>query len=420
MVVASASTGAPILAQGELERYADAVTRGCLALRDGDTLFVQGQPGHRELMVGLAEAAYRAGARYVELQYLDARVQAARVRHAREEYLGPISPWGVKQLRAHLAPESAVVTIIGESDPGVFDGLPSQRVAEDSLRPFSKVPWYIRAIRLGRRRWTGVAWPTPFWAQEVYPELSRGEAQRRLALDLLDFCRLGPDDPPGHEGWTSHVEAIWRRGQALSRLELETLELRAPGTQLTVRLATGTRWLGGRDEVHGRLVCANFPTEENFTSPEARATEGTFRCTRPLSFKGRMIHGIEGAFRAGRLVRLDAATEEDREFLAAFIASDRNADRLGEVALVDASSRIGRAGRVYANTLVDENAVAHIAFGMGFSESRMPDGRSRSERGVNRASLHLDVMIGSDDFEATGFASGGRRIPLIRDGAWQV
>jgi aminopeptidase len=152
------------------------------------------------------------------------------------------------------------------------------------------------------------------------------------------------------------------------------------------------------------------------TSPEPRATSGTFRCTFPLSFRGRLIHGLRGEFSKGRLVRLEADSDDDRDFVAAYIDTDRMGRRLGEVALVDSSSRIGQTGRIYYNTLLDENAAAHIAFGSGF-------GGTRSEtpaRGINRSVTHLDVMIGSPDLEATGVDARGRRIPLIREGAWQI
>jgi aminopeptidase len=417
-MVTSGSDG--LLDSPELGRYADAVVQACLHLDEGETLFVQGQLAHRELMVALVEAGYRAGARAVDVQYGDPRVQAARVRHAKDEYLGPTTPWTRKRLRSQLEPSACVVTVLGEADPGVFDGLPHERLAEDSLRPLKKLGWYIRAIEAGRRRWTGVAWPTEYWAGTVYPDVEPREAQARLARDLLWFCRLGPDDPPGTVGWTRHVESIAGRAATLTDLQLERVELRGPGTELSVQLAPDTRWLGGQERTaDGAMVAANFPTEENFTSPEARGTEGTFRCSRPLSFQGRMIEGIAGEFRSGRLVRLEAQVEDDRDFLAAFLDSDRNARRLGEVALVDSSSRIGQTGRVYWNTLIDENAVAHIAFGSGFGNTRVADSGGRGRRGVNHANLHLDVMIGSDDLEATGVVSG-RRIPLIREGNWQI
>jgi aminopeptidase len=270
-------------------------------------------------------------------------------------------------------------------------------------------------VMRGARRWVGMSWPTAYWSSQVYPDLDPQEAQRKLLEELLWFCRLGPDDPPGYEGWTGHVDTLAARARALTELELERVELRGPDTDLTVRLAPGTQWLGGQEEnAQGFLLAGNIPTEENFTSPDPPGTEGIFRCSRPLDFRGRTIEGISGEFHRGRLVRLEADDEDDREFLAAHIDADRNADRLGEVALVDTSSRIGRTGRVYSNTLLDENAVAHIAFGAGFGQTR-----KQGARRPNKANLHLDVMIGTDDFEATGYA-GGRAVPLIREGLWQI
>jgi aminopeptidase len=168
---------------------------------------------------------------------------------------------------------------------------------------------------------------------------------------------------------------------------------------------------------HGSRLAPNMPTEETFTSPHADGTNGAFTCTFPLTFQGRLIHGIAGEFRNGRLIRLDAATKEDRDFLAAYVDSDPTGHgrRLGEVALVDATSRVGQSGRTYFDTLMDENAAAHIAFGAGFGGTR-----NGSTRGLNRSTIHLDVMIGGPAFEVTGVTASGRRSPLISGGLWQI
>jgi aminopeptidase len=416
MHVSASELQEAVLPPERLERYASAIVSSCLRLAPGDTLFVQGQPAHRELMVALAAAAYRVGARHVDVDYIDNLVNAERIRHAPEDALGARTAWWLKRARAQLLATSATVTIIGEGDPGAFDGLPPERVVADQQRP----AWYLRAITGERRRWTGVAWPTEYWAGEVYPDLAPRDAQRRLASDLLWFCRLGPDDPPGAEGWEAHVDALAHRARVLTDLRLERLELRGPGTRLDLRLAPDGRWLGGREEnAHGQLVASNFPTEENFTSPVPTATEGTFRCSRPLLFRGRLIEGIAGELRRGRLVRLDAANDADRDLLAAFFASDKGAARLGEVALVDRTSRIGHTERVYYNTLIDENAAAHIAFGFGFDLARRRLAGVRPTR-VNYSNLHLDVMIGTEDFEATGITADGSVVPLLREGTWQI
>jgi aminopeptidase len=407
-----------VLEPDQLERYADAMVHACLGLNEGDLLAVYGAPAHRELVVAVAEAGYRAGARYVEAVYDEPHARAARIRHADEEALGAVPDWSMRRGRALRRKDAASVRIMGESDPGVFDGLPAARVAADHARAAERMAPLRRAAQAGRYRWVGAAWPTAPWATQVFPDLDPPEAQRRLAADLMHFCRLGPDDPPGFEGWSQHTARLVARARALTELELRRLEVRTTETSLDLRLVPGTRWLGGpRENAWGQVTSPNFPTEESFTTPDPAGTEGTFRCSRPLAFRGRVIEGIAGDFRRGRLVRLEAAREDERDFLAAALATDPGAGRLGEIALVDRSSRIGRAGRIYFNTLLDENAAAHMAFGFGFGQTRLPEARGRR---VNSSALHLDVMIGTDELDATGVTEGGRRVPLVSGGEWQV
>jgi aminopeptidase len=407
-----------VLEPEQLARYADAIVRACLGLNEGDTLVVYGAPAHRELAVAVVEAGYRAGARLVEAVYAEPHAQAARIRHAADDALGPVPDWSMRRGLALRHQDAASVRLMGESDPGVFDGLPPERVAADHARAAEKAAPLRRAAQAGRNRWVGAAWPTPAWAMQVFPDLDALEAQRRLGADLMHFCRLGPDDPPGFEGWTRHTDRLVARARALTDLGLRRLELRTAETSLDLRLVPGTRWLGGpRENAWGQITSPNFPTEESFTTPDPAGTEGTFRCSRPLGFRGRVIEGIAGEFRRGRLVRLEAAREDDRDFLAAALATDRGAGRLGEIALVDRSSRIGRAGRIYFNTLLDENAAAHMAFGFGFAQARLPEARGKR---VNSSSIHLDVMIGTDELDATGITEDGRRVPLVAGGEWQV
>jgi aminopeptidase len=177
-------------------------------------------------------------------------------------------------------------------------------------------------------------------------------------------------------------------------------------------------WRGGGERDHwGRQIAMNVPTEECFISPDAAATEGSFRCSRPRSFGGRVIEDLSGEFRGGRLVRLKAKRDADRDWLARYLGAIPNADRLGEIALVDSSSRIGQTGLIYYNGLLDENAAAHMAFGSGFAKTRtVPIGQKR--HGVNRAKTHIDVMIGTDALNASGITQSGRRVPLVSDGTW--
>ena len=411
----------PLLTSEELTRYADAVVKIGIAFGRGDDLLVTCQPAHREFAVALVEAGFRAGAHTVDVEYTDPLVRAAYLRSAPDEAVGYVTPWRAARVRATVKPETATLWIAGESEPGALNNIPGKRVAVEMTRSLKRFADVRRASRLGKRRWAIAAWPTTAWAKAVYPALSEEAARRRLARDLLYFCRLGPNDPPGAKGLREHLNALQQRARRLTRLKLETVELRGPGTKLTVALHPDGLWTGGGfTNFYGKRTAPNLPTEECFTSPIASATEGTFRCSEPLMFQGTLIEGIAGEFRGGRLVRLDAKRKAERDFLADFLFEIKDADRLGEVALVDTSSRIGKSGRIYYNTLLDENAAAHIAFGAGFAHTRSGSETNRAQRGVNRSDAHVDVMIGTDDFEATGIAARGRRVPLIADGTWQI
>lgn len=397
----------------QLARYADALVRAGAGLRRGDTLIVSAELGHRELAVALVEAAYRADATLVEVHYTDPLVRAVQLRSAPERALGYVPPWRERLLRERERIDVAAINVYAETEPGALHGVDPARVGREAAAREKQLPW----LRAGdvRRRWSIVAWATDAWAKRVYPALDPEKARRRLARDLLTFCRVGRNDPPGWRGLKEHLDAIDRRGRRLTKLGVRRLELRGPALELTLGLPETAVWLGSRDRTqHGRTFAGNVPTEENCVSPHAGAVEGTFRCTRPVLVQGRLLEDIRGELRGGRVVRLDAKGRGG-DFLRRYLGSVPNADRLGEIALVDASSRIGRARRLYYNALLDENAVAHMAFGDGFLQTR-----SSGRAGVNRADLHLDVMIGSADLEATGVDARGRRISLIRDGFWQI
>jgi len=407
-----------ILEPDELRRYADAIVKASLGVGRGDFLFVQGHPEHREIVVATAAAGYRAGATTVDVSYYDPLVERAHFEHGSKESVGVVSPWALRRMRELVKPEGARAVITGEADHGYLDGIDPKRIAAETAGVAAKTKFYRRANLDLNARWTGAAWPTEYWASQVYPELAPLAGKRKLAQDFLWFCRLTDDDGSGANGWLTHVKAIARRSAKLTKLGLSGLELRGPGTTLDVKLTPGARWLGGQEETAaGVKIAPNMPTEESFTSPHATGTNGTFACTFPLTFQGKLIEGLRGEFSNGKLVRLEAADAADRDFIASYIDSDPtgNGRRLGEVALVDSTSRIGQSGRTYFHTLLDENAAAHIAFGAGFGGTR-PNGT----RGLNRATIHLDVMIGGPDFEVTGITAKGKRVPVIADGLWQI
>jgi aminopeptidase len=225
--------------------------------------------------------------------------------------------------------------------------------------------------------------------------------------------RLDEPDPPA--AWREHLSRLLERAVQLNDLHADALHYRGPGTDLTVGLLPDARWMpGAGDTATGITFVANMPTEEIFTSPDARRTEGTIRSTLPLPLAGQMVRGLELTYEQGRAVRVEAETGS--ELIRSHFATIENADRLGEVALVTKESRVGQSGTLFYDTLFDENATCHIACGAGFPF--LVDGDPGD--GLNLANMHVDFMVGSPELEVDAVLADGAEIPLIRNEEWQL
>ena len=127
-------------------------------------------------------------------------------------------------------------------------------------------------------------------------------------------------------------------------------------------------------------------------------------------------------FENGRVTEVKASTGADE--VRGELAVDANASLLGEVALVDEKSLVGRSGITFWSTLFDENAASHIAYGTGWPKSlrteTLPDDEELQAMGVNRSRAHTDFMIGGPEVEVDGLDEHGAATPILRDNAWQL
>jgi aminopeptidase len=166
--------------------------------------------------------------------------------------------------------------------------------------------------------------------------------------------------------------------------------------------------------VDGITYVANMPTEEVYTTPDARRTEGVVTSTMPLSVLGTIVTGLRARFRDGRIVEVEA--DQGADVIRGQLASDEHAAALGEVALVDGTSRIGATGLTFFDTLYDENATCHVAYGDAYAEA-VEGGRIE---GVNVSAVHTDFMIGGPGVSVDALTRRGTTVPLLRENVWQL
>jgi aminopeptidase len=395
-------------ADGLIERYAELAVRVGANVQEGQLVSVGGRIEHAPVVRAVVRGAYRAGARYVEAIYSDMHLRRALIQHAADDVLTWTPPWVLSRSKNFGNERAAIISISGEPEPELLADLPGDRVGK--ARMLALAEENMRQISEMLNNWTVIAAPNEGWAKTVFGEPDVDRLWKEVA-----FCvRLDEDDPV--QAWRDHVARLDRRVAALDELKVDALHFAGPGTDLTIGLLPESRWKGAESvTVDGLSYVANMPTEEVFTTPAARRTQGTVRSTMPLELNGQMIRGLQMRFEEGRIV--DVQADNGAELVRAQLETDDGAAFLGEVALVDGSSRVGQTGIVFSDTLFDENATCHIAYGGGYTEA-LSDPKAS---GANLSSIvHTDFMIGGPEVAVDALTVDGRVVPLLRDDVWQL
>ncbi|HVL30597.1 MAG TPA: aminopeptidase [Solirubrobacteraceae bacterium] len=407
---AGAAPDATLPPPGTLERFADLVVRFAANVQPGQIVAIGSEPAKVELTRAVADAAYRAGAKFVDVAYFDLHVKRSRILHAAEDTLDYVPPWYGERMLALGELRAARIGLTGPSAPGLLNDLDPQRAGRDQL-PFLRETSEV--VNARTTNWTAVPCPTAPWAQLVFGDLEPGAALARLWEHVVHICRLDEDDPVA--AWRERQDTLVGVSERLTERRLDALHFQGPGTDLRVGLLPTSRWLSARfSTVDGIVHMPNLPSEEVFTAPDPTRVDGVVRSTKPLVVGGTIIRGLRVRFDGGRAVSIEA--DEGGGLLAEYARRDDGAARLGEVALVDAVGRIGPLDTVFYDTLIDENAASHVALGSAYEFTAGERDRDR----INRSQIHVDFMIGSPEVDVTGLTGAGERVPVLRGGTWQI
>jgi len=399
----------------QLEEYARLVLRVGSSFERGQDLVIWPSVDHIPFVRALARVAYQEGARSVEPLYSDDQMLRAQVLHGEEEFLGFTPPWQIAHVEDLDERRVALVNVFSPNFEAT-EGLPGERIAKAEKREFRQA--IGKSTDANVIAWTVIAYPTESWARRVHgePDLA--------ALWQLIRAAVRLDEPDPVAAWEQQIARLKARRDELTERRFDALRYRDPGTDLLVGLLAQSVWRGGASvTVHGRRFVANMPTEEVFTTPDCRRTEGAVRATRPVVLRtGTVVEGLELEFSSGRITNVRATSGEDE--IKGQVGFDDGAAMLGEVALVDASSRVGQVDKIFFNLLFDENALSHLAWGQAYlTATEGLEGRSDEELkqiGVNRSAMHTDFMVGGPEVEVDGIDASGGAVPLLRENVWQL
>lgn len=398
-----------------LDRLARLCVGFGLQVKPGQELLITADIGAADLVRRITREAYGAGAANVQVFFADDAITLARFTHGSDDAIETAPGWlfeamagAMRNGAARLAIAGGTPGLLAEQDPGkVARANAAQSVA---AKPFMEV------VTSGLTNWNIVPFVTEGWAKQVYPDLPVAEAVETLWGHVFRALRLDHDDPVA--AWQTVFDTLAKRREYLTERAFSALHFEGGGTDLTLGLAKGHVWAGGGLTLaDGTGYAPNLPTEEVFTMPDRGRAEGRAVFTKPAVINGTIVEGLVVEFAGGKAVKITA--DKGEAVAQTYFTSDEGASRLGEVALVPESSPIARSDVLYFNTLYDENAACHIAFGNSYSMN-LAAGADREAAGANESTIHMDCMIGGPELSVTGIANDGSRHPIMEKGEFVI
>jgi aminopeptidase len=309
--------------------------------------------------------------------------------------------------------ERALVMVTGDATPDLYADIDPARMARivpaEAMRRRAEI-WGRRGVA-----WTMIPFPTEAWSARIFGEPDPA----RLREVVAHATRLDERDPV--TAWKDHLGELSARADVLNARSYDAIRFRGPGTDLLIGLLEDAHWgdVTGRT-AWGQMYLANMPTEEVFTTPDYRRTQGLVTMTRPFADRGAYVNGISLRFERGRLVEVSA--DEGEAWLRQLVATDDGASMVGEIALVPAPNRLSELELTFFHSLFDENVASHMALGNGITGAVHGAGRltadERRAAGISTSMVHHDFTIGGPQIEVWGRTKDGHEEPVMIGGSW--
>lgn len=401
-----------------LKKYAELAVDIGVAVKPGDTVYVQISVDQAQLARLIVAAAYQRGAAEVQVQWFDDVLKRLDMAHMADERLFNIPAFVKGQFDYWVDHQAKRITVVS-SDPDNLAGIDSNRIAKYQEAFAKAYKRLMEAISSMRISWTIIGAASPRWAQKVFPDAATPEEATELLWEAI-FKTTRTDQPDPEAAWKAHDQKLREKAAWLNNEQFDQLHYMAPGTDLVVGLPKNHIWEGaGAFNPRGEEFMANMPTEEVFTAPDFRRIDGTVVSTKPLSYGGNILEDMHFTFKDGQIVEAHAKQGDD---VLQNLLKTPGTRSLGEVSLVPDPSPISQSGLIFFNTLFDENASDHMALGQAYPFS-VKDGvamtnEQRAAAGLNQSPTHVDFMMGSAAMNIDGIKPDGTIIPIFRNGDW--
>lgn len=410
-----------MLTEKQLQQFADLAVKIGANMQEGQEVVIRADVKAQEFAHLIAESAYRNGAKLVHYEWRDEEASKIGLLHAETEVLSELTSYKKEQLQYFIDHNCCLISI-SSGDPNIYKGLDTKKIATINKEQSQQIDFFRHATMSNLLRWTIVCIPTTAWAKTVFPKETEEVAVSKLWDAIGNAMRLNEADPVS--AWATHIDNLTRRATFMTEKNFDYIHMIASnGTDLKVGLAEGHQWIAASE--HGQdgvAFTANMPTEEVFTAPHNKKINGVVKSALPLISNGNIIDEFSITFKDGVVVDYSAKTGLDT--LKGLLETDEGVKSLGEIALIGKNSPIALSNILYYNTLFDENASCHLAFGQSYittvKDGNNLDKAELDRRGMNNSTQHVDFMVGTKDMKIVGVDATGSETVLFLEGDWVI
>ncbi|AXH72850.1 MAG: thermophilic metalloprotease [Caudoviricetes sp.] len=401
-----------------LTNYAKLAVNVGMNVQEGQQVIIRAPIEAVQLVRKVTDEAYKKGASVVTTLYEDDYTILSKYKNAYGDAFDKVDDWLINGQTQGYKDGAARLVILGRN-PTLLKDVDTSLISRQAKAraPINKE--LMKLVTSSHSQWSIISYVTDEWAKQVFPNETVENAVSRLWKAIFSACRVYEN--PIKE-WENHNEKLSKLCDWMNEKQFDSLQYISPNTHLIVGLAEDHVWEGGAGLSESNIPFnANIPTEEIFTTPHKDKVDGVVVSTKPLLYRGNMIDGIKVRFEKGKAVEYSSLSGE--KIFKDMLEEDEGASRLGEVAIVPHSSPISRSGIVFKETLFDENASCHFAFGQSYKKcmKELPNQTDETlyERGANNSQIHVDWMVGSKNLSIYGIKDDEETL-IFENGEWVI
>ncbi|MDO4543944.1 MAG: aminopeptidase [Clostridia bacterium] len=402
----------------KLQEYARLLVEVGINIKKGQKLIIACPVDHAPFARMCAKYAYEMGCSEVIMNWTDDNLTRQKYLMAEDSVFDTVPEWRVRFYTDYAKEKAAFLHLISD-DPENLLGVDANRILRSHKSSGEALKEYRDIRNKNINPWSIGALASEKWAKKVFPDLDEKAAVAALWEKIFMAVRI-KGDGTAVEAWHEHSKKLRERMKILNDYNFKSLHYKNElGTDLVVELAHNHIWeAGGDTTADGQFYMPNMPTEEIFTANKRDGINGVIYASMPLCRDGNVIDGIRFVMKDGKIV--EASATQGEEILKNLISVDEGASYFGEVALVPYDSPISNSKTLYYETLFDENASCHFAFGRAYATTVKGgiemDKEQLKAAGLNDSITHVDFMVGTKDLSIVGLTHDGKEITVFEDG----